>query len=47
MTKWDHEYHPAIPLAVGNLPWHIIFGFHESMITATIVAGRIMKDRVL
>lgn len=42
------DYHPITPLSVGNLPWHILFGFHESMITTTMVAGRIlMKDRVL
>ncbi|MGB8253182.1 MAG: hydrolase, partial [Anaerolineaceae bacterium] len=32
----------------SNLPWHIVFGFHESMIQTTIVAGKIlMKDRKL
>jgi putative selenium metabolism protein SsnA len=42
------DYQPTTPLSAGNLPWHIVFGFHESMITATIVAGQIlMKDRVL
>jgi putative selenium metabolism protein SsnA len=42
------EYHPFTPLAAGNLPWHIIFGFHESMVTTTIVDGNIlMRDRVL
>jgi len=42
------DYHPATPLTAGNLPWHMAFGFHESMITATIVAGRVlMQDRVL
>jgi len=30
------------------LPWHIIFGFHESMVTTTIVAGKIlMRNRQL
>lgn len=39
------DYHPTTPLTIGNLPWHILFGFHESMITTTIVAGEIlMKD---
>jgi cytosine/adenosine deaminase-related metal-dependent hydrolase len=42
------DYHPTTPLNPGNLPWHMIFGFHESMITATIVAGKVlMLDRVL
>ncbi len=42
------DYHPYTPLTVENLPWHIQFGFHESMVTTTIVAGRIlMKDRIL
>ncbi len=42
------DYHPHTPLTPGNLPWHIIFGFHESMITTTIVAGKVlMKDRQL
>ncbi len=42
------DYHPTTPLSEGNLPWHILFGFHESMITATIVAGQLlMRDRIL
>lgn len=42
------DYHPFTPLSEDNLPWHIIFGFHESMVTTTIVDGRIlMKDRQL
>ena len=42
------DYHPFTELSPGNLPWHIIFGFHESMVTATIVDGKIlMKDRQL
>ncbi len=42
------DYHPYTPLTADNLPWHIIFGFHESMVTTTIVAGKIlMKDRQL
>jgi cytosine/adenosine deaminase-related metal-dependent hydrolase len=42
------DYHPTTPLTPGNLPWHVLFGFHESMVTTTIVAGRIlMKDRRL
>ena len=42
------DYHPYTPLTPGNLPWQIIFGFHESMITTTIAAGVIlMQDRRL
>jgi putative selenium metabolism protein SsnA len=42
------DYHPTTPLNEGNLPWHILFGFQESMVTTTIVAGDIlMRDRVL
>ena len=42
------DYHPHTPLSPGNLPWHIIFGFHESMVTTTIVAGKVlMQDRHL
>jgi len=42
------DYHPFTPLTPGNLPWHIIFGFNESMVTTTIVAGKVlMKDREL
>ena len=42
------DYHPFTPLTPGNLPWHIVFGFHESLITATLVAGRVlMKERQL
>jgi cytosine/adenosine deaminase-related metal-dependent hydrolase len=42
------DYHPFTPLTFGNLPWHIVFGFHESMVTTTIVDGEVlMKDRQL
>lgn len=42
------EYHPNTPMTAGNLPWHIIFGFQQSMVTTTIVAGKVlMKDREL
>jgi len=36
------DYHPHTPLSPGNLPWHILFGFHESMVTSTIVAGEVL-----
>jgi putative selenium metabolism protein SsnA len=42
------DYHPHTPLTEGNLPWQIIFGFNESMVTTTIVAGEVlMQDRKL
>ena len=42
------DYLPTTPLTAGNLPWHIIFGFEASMVTMTMVAGRVlMKDREL
>ena len=42
------DYHPHTPLTPGNLPWQIVFGFHESMVTTTIVAGKVlMRDRQL
>jgi len=40
------DYQPYTPLSVGNLPWQIIFGFDEGMITATMVNGRfLMRNR--
>ena len=40
------DYHPYTPMVVENLPWHILFGFHESMVTTTIVDGKVlMLDR--
>ena len=42
------DYHPPTPFTPGNWPWHILFGFHERMVTTTIVAGRVlMRDREL
>lgn len=42
------DYHPFTDLNAGNLPWQIIFGFHESMITMTMAAGKVlMRDRRL
>jgi putative selenium metabolism protein SsnA len=42
------DYHPHTPLTAGNLPWHMIFGFHESMVTTTLCGGQVlMKDRQL
>jgi putative selenium metabolism protein SsnA len=40
------DYHAPTPLIAGNLPWHILFGFQEYMVTATVVNGEVlMKDR--
>jgi putative selenium metabolism protein SsnA len=42
------DYHPFTDLTPGNLPWHILFGFEVSAVTATMVAGRwLMRDRQL
>lgn len=42
------DYQPTTPLDAGNLPWHILFGFESSMVTTTMVAGKIlMQDRQL
>ena len=42
------DYHPYTPLNAGNLPWQIIFGFQESMITSTMVGGKfLMRDKEL
>ena len=42
------DYLPFTELNSGNLPWHILFGMHHSMVTMTMVAGKIlMKDREL
>lgn len=42
------DYHATTPLHAGNLPWHIIFGFEASLVTTTIVAGKVlMQDRQL
>ena len=42
------DYHPTTPLSADNLPWHILFGFEASMITATVCAGQVlMRDREL
>lgn len=42
------DYNPFTELNEDNLPWHIIFGFHESMVTSTMVAGQfLMRNREL
>lgn len=40
------DYHPHTPINAGNLPWQIVFGFQERMITHVLVDGRLlMRDR--
>ena len=42
------EYYPYTELTASNLPWHMIFGFHEDVILSTMVAGKfLMKNREL
>jgi putative selenium metabolism protein SsnA len=42
------DYLSATPVTVENLPGHFVFGFNESMITTTIINGKVlMKDRTL
>jgi len=42
------DYLPFTEINTGNLPWHILFGMHHSMVTMTMVAGKIlMKDKEL
>jgi putative selenium metabolism protein SsnA len=42
------DYQPYTDLNSDNLPWHIVFGFRESMITTMLVDGKVlMKDRLL
>lgn len=36
------DYQPFTPLSVDNLPWHMIFGFNQGMVTTTIVDGKIL-----
>jgi putative selenium metabolism protein SsnA len=40
------DYQPYTPLTAGNLPWQIVFGFHDGMVTTTIARGKVlMRDR--
>ncbi len=36
------DYHPHTPFSPDNLPWHVVFGFHERMVTTTMVAGQLL-----
>ncbi|MEN6480742.1 MAG: putative aminohydrolase SsnA [Anaerolineaceae bacterium] len=38
------DYKPFTEVTIDNLPWHILFGFNESMVSTTIVAGKILMD---
>ncbi len=39
------DYHPYTPMNSGNLPWHIIFGFQQSMVTTTIARRQSPDER--
>lgn len=40
------DYQPFTEMHAGNLPWHILFGFRDSMVTMTMVDGKVlMRDR--
>jgi putative selenium metabolism protein SsnA len=42
------DYQPHTPLTADNLPWHILFGFQERMVSMTMVDGEVlMRDREL
>jgi cytosine/adenosine deaminase-related metal-dependent hydrolase len=42
------DYQPFTEMTVGNLPWHILFGFEVDAVTATMVNGQwLMRDRQL
>jgi len=42
------DYQPFTELNKNNLPWHIVFGFRDGMVTTTIVNGKvIMRNRKL
>ena len=42
------DYQPFTEMNSANFPWHIIFGFRDSMVVSTMVNGQfIMKDRKL
>jgi putative selenium metabolism protein SsnA len=36
------DYRPFTPMNTDNLPWHIIFGFREGMVSATMVGGKFL-----
>lgn len=38
------DYHPFTPLTPENLPWQIVFGFNDGMVTTTIVNGKLLMQ---
>lgn len=39
------DYHPHTPLTADNLPWQIVFGFSDGMVTLTMAGGKVlMRD---
>ena len=36
------DYLPFTEMTPGNVPWHIIFGFRDSMVRTTIVNGKVL-----
>lgn len=36
------DYKPFTPMNDGNMPWHVLFGVTEAMITSTMVAGKLL-----
>ena len=42
------DYQSPTPVTADNFPWHVIFGLQSSMVTTTIVAGKVlMRERKL
>ncbi|MEX2143540.1 MAG: putative aminohydrolase SsnA [Anaerolineales bacterium] len=42
------DYRPHTPLTAGNLPWQIVFGFLDGMVTMTMANGQVlMRHRQL
>jgi putative selenium metabolism protein SsnA len=39
------EYYPFTPLTAENLPWHMIFGFNESMVQDVVVGGKVLMRK--
>lgn len=36
------DYDPITPVNTGNLPWQVLFGFRDSMVTMTMVDGKVL-----
>lgn len=42
------DYQPITEMNSNNIPWHILFGFRDSMVTHTMVKGEwLMQDKKL